>query len=243
MPLTKAKGNMYEFCTHTHSHLAGACPHACSYCYVQAMAKRFPNTAARWTGPVRLIPEEFRVKYGTGRTIFIEHMSDLFAEAIPGEFIRQVMAHCAEWPDNTYVFQTKNPARLLTVLPMLPPFAILGITLESDVWHVNAMGAAPKPAARAEAFAEICEKVRGIHQTFVTVEPILEFTDELQRMLIDINPTWVNIGADSKGSGLTEPTAADVLDLIDDLVACGIEVREKSNLKRLLPSRGGRKSP
>jgi hypothetical protein len=45
MPLKKSEGNMYPWVTHTHSHLAGACPHECK-CYVQ-MAKKFPNMRER----------------------------------------------------------------------------------------------------------------------------------------------------------------------------------------------------
>lgn len=78
---------MYPWVTHTHSHLAGECPHRCSYCYVQAMAKRSPALKERFSGPLRLIEKELDVNYGTGKTIFVEHMNDLFAEKVPQEFI------------------------------------------------------------------------------------------------------------------------------------------------------------
>lgn len=39
MALTKSKGNMYPWVTHTHTHLRGECPHGCRYCYVQAMER------------------------------------------------------------------------------------------------------------------------------------------------------------------------------------------------------------
>lgn len=42
MPLNKAKGNMYEWVTHTWNPLAGECSHGCSYCStnnLQAMEK------------------------------------------------------------------------------------------------------------------------------------------------------------------------------------------------------------
>ncbi len=68
MPLKKSSGNMYPWVTHTHNHLGGECPHRCSYCYVDN--PRF-GRPARYTGPVRVIPDEFKVRYGTGRTIFI----------------------------------------------------------------------------------------------------------------------------------------------------------------------------
>jgi DNA repair photolyase len=51
MGIVKAKGNMYPWVTHMHSHLRGACSHACPYCYVQAIiGRRFGGTAH--TGPL-----------------------------------------------------------------------------------------------------------------------------------------------------------------------------------------------
>ena len=62
MPLKKSEGNMYAWVTHTHSHLAGKCPHECVYCYVSQMAKKFPNMRARYSGPIRLIEDELNVE-------------------------------------------------------------------------------------------------------------------------------------------------------------------------------------
>jgi hypothetical protein len=50
------------------------------------------------------------------------------------------------------------------------------------------------------------------------------------------SPTFVNIGADSKKSKLLEPSKEKILALIEELTISGIEVRQKSNLKRLLRS-------
>ena len=100
---------MYDWVTHTHSHLAGKCPHECAYCYVQAMANVYPNMKAKYSGPARLIEEELAVDYGAGKTIFIEHMNDLFAEAVTDEMIGRIICHCNGYPENKYVFQIKNP--------------------------------------------------------------------------------------------------------------------------------------
>jgi len=79
MSLKKSNGNMYPWVTHTHSHLGGECPHACTYCYVDN--PRF-GRPAKYTGPIRLLEDEFKVNYGTGRTIFVENCNDLFAAAV-----------------------------------------------------------------------------------------------------------------------------------------------------------------
>ena len=120
---------MYQFVTHTHCHLGGECLHKCSYCYVDS--SRF-GRPAKYQGALRIIPDELKVKYGEGKTIFMENCNDLFAVGVPDAMIKQVLAHCCDWPENTYVFQTKNPERLHAYLSLMPPKRILGITAETN---------------------------------------------------------------------------------------------------------------
>lgn len=231
MSLTKSKGNMYSFVTHTHAHLAGECPHRCGYCYAQAMARRFKTE--RWTGPLRLIEGEFNVNYGTGKTVFIEHMNDLFADAVPFDWIARVLAHCWAWPDNTYVLQTKNPARLAWVfLHRLPPKAIIGTTLESNRIH-DAMLNAPRPEARHLAMLHLRAAMPKA-RLFCTIEPVMDFDLDEMLKIAEWRPDFVNIGADSKGGKLPEPSAEKIRSLIDGIKELGIEIRQKTNLERLL---------
>lgn len=227
MPLKKSSGQMYPWVTHTHSHLAGACPHACSYCYVRAMAARFPSMKTRYSGPIRLIEKEFEVDYGEGRTIFVEHMNDLFAKRVPRKFINLIIAHCLEFPRNEYVFQTKNPERYFTTA--LPSKSTLGCTIETN--RSIPVSAAQPPLSRAIDMASVR---RGGRRTFITIEPILDFDlDEFRSWLRQIKPNFINIGADSKNRGLPEPPIEKVEELIAALKSAGIEVREKRNLERL----------
>jgi len=228
MPLKKSTGNMYDWCGFTHSHLGGQCPHLCSYCYVTSV--RF-GRPARYQGPLRLLEEEFKVKYGEGRTIFLEHCNDLFAEAVDSSFIDRVLAHARAWPKNTYVFQSKNPARFMGWLKEIPLGSILGTTIESNRWH-SAMGSSPSPAVRHNAMVDL--RGHGF-RTFLTIEPVMAFDAEvLAQWVADIGPNFLNIGADSKGHGLVEPNGADVRALVAELAKRGVEVREKHNLGRLL---------
>ena len=227
MPLTKSKGNMYPWVTHTHSHLSGKCSHECSYCYVRAMAERFPVMAERYSGQVRLIEPEFEVKYGSGRTIFIEHMNDLFAADVPEDMIAAVLSHCDQHPDNTYVFQTKNPARMVEWEGSLPSGSIIGTTIESN--RDYQVSKAPLVADRIQAIQEI----KG-HRRFITIEPVLDFdVVPLAEMISSVNPWFVNLGADSKNRGLPEPTVEKIMLLVEELKSRGIDLREKSNLSRL----------
>ena len=69
----------------------------------------------------------------------------------------------------------------------------------------------------------------------VTIEPVLIFDPmELWNLICMCNPEWVNIGADSQGHNLPEPSGKKIQALIDNLKSEGIEVKLKSNLKRLM---------
>lgn len=228
MPLTKSKGDMYPWVSHKHTHIGGECPHKCSYCYVDS--RRF-GRPARYRGEVRLIAAEFEVKYGERKTIFIEHMNDLWAEEIASAAILKVLEHCAKWPKNTYVFQTKNPARYMQFLSRIPEGSMLGCTIETNRVIPLEVSRAPSPYFRVDAMGSLPDTWR----TFVTLEPIMDFdVDVLVEWLERIRPEFVNIGADSKGHHLPEPPAEKVRALLSRLSADGIEVREKHNLGRIL---------
>jgi hypothetical protein len=237
MPIKKVDkdSNMYQgWITHTKGFLAGECPHHCSYCYVQAMAKRFG--LERYKGPVRLVESEFEGKpFGLGREriIFIEHTNDLFAAGVPDGIIRRVLTLCHQY-DHTYVFQTKNPARYLEMLQYLPPKFILGTTIESNRTFPDVMRDAPEPEARRVAMVQLRTQLPR-EKLFVTIEPILDFQPvPFVAGLAKIRPDFINIGADSKGRGLPEPSGDKVRELLARLKEEGIEVRQKSNLGRLL---------
>lgn len=229
MGLNKSKGNMYDWCTHTHSHLEGKCPHACSYCYVQAMERRWKT--GKYVGKVRLNEKELNVNYGSGKVIFIEHMNDLFAKDIPDKFIIKILKHCCMYLKNKYVFQTKNPGRVFLYEGRFPNEHLLGTTLETNRLE-SFIGNAQSPKLRYLAMKQLSEL--GC-RTFVTCEPILDFdVDKLADWIIEINPEFVNIGADSKGHGLIEPSAKKILELISILKHHKICIRRKSNLDRIL---------
>lgn len=224
MPITKAAGNMYDWITHTHSHLRGACPHACPYCYVQTIDHRFKSTHHQ--GPVRLEARELKVNYGTGKTIFIEHTNDLFANKMPYTLIRVILHHTCLYPENTYVFQTKNPLGMLHLIPQMPPKNIVGVTIESDITHV---GTTPHPIKRMLAFN------RNVGPSFITIEPVLKFSPVFAAAIIGLRPDFINIGADSKATpGLPEPTPDELRGLLSALQSSGIQIRTKRNLARLL---------
>ncbi|MHB8109580.1 MAG: DUF5131 family protein [Syntrophorhabdaceae bacterium] len=223
MPLKKSVGNMYPWVTHTHAHLGGECPHKCVYCYVDNPRFGRPE---RYKGVLRLLEDEFKVKYGTGKTIFVENCNDLFAKEVPDNFITQILLHCRKWPDNEYVFQTKNPGRSFN-MANLPNNHIFGCTVETNR-DIPEISAAPRPLLRCSTM------MAWKGRKFITIEPILDFdVEEFSDWIVSIEPEFVNIGADSKGHGLVEPPIEKVMALIEELTSNDIEIREKHNLNRL----------
>jgi DNA repair photolyase len=224
MALNKSKGNMYPFVSHTWNPIKGKCLHDCSYCYM----KRFK------LNDIHLDENEFRVDLGSMNFIFVGSSTDMFAENVPSEWILKVLDYCSKF-ENVYLFQSKNPARFLEKRLLLPASnIILGTTIETNRHYENIMRNAPTTQERATYMSMI----NGTKM--VTIEPIMDFddyslrADNLFDLIEKINPSWVNIGADSKGCGLPEPPKYKIEYLIEKLKKKGYDVRIKSNLYRLM---------
>ncbi len=235
MPMNKADGNMYPWVTDTHCHHRGRCPYGCTYCFTQHMrCKRF------YQGPIRLVEKELKVNYGSGRTIFIDHMIDLFADGIPDENIRKVLAHCTQYPDNTYVFQTRNGCRAYHYYlemddcseRIFPPKFILGTTIETNREELlQRYSKSPDTYMRRSGMSWL----NAPEKTFITIEPVMDFDLEpFINMLLHTQKDFINIGADSKNQHLPEPSKEKTLALIDGLRKYGIDVRLKPNLSRII---------
>lgn len=213
--LRKSKGNMYDFVTHTWNPIKGKCRHDCKYCYMK-----------KWKQlPLRLDENEMQTDLGWGNYIFVGSSTDMFAEDVPAEWICRVFDICILF-NNTYLFQSKNPKRFSEFEGLFPSGTILGTTIESNRNYPE-LSKAPSIESRVDAMIDIKET---IHRIMITIEPVLNFdVNELVGIIKDIEPDWVNIGADSCGHNLPEPSKKKLLELIDK-----IEIHQKTNLGRLL---------
>lgn len=217
--LKKQKGNMYEFVTHMWGPVRGKCSHDCSYCYMK-----------KWPLPPLHIDERdlLQTDLGKGNFIFVCHTIDLFAADIPSGWILKVLSQLRAYPKNKYLLQSKNPERFLDFISKYPCNVLFGTTIETNRDIVKSK--APPYIERAEALARLHEM--GF-ETMVTIEPIFDFDlDELVALVITANPKWVNIGADSKGHKLPEPSKEKVKMLIKALKE-KTAVELKRNLKRI----------
>ena len=221
MALNKQSGNMYGFVTHTWNAIKGQCSHNCSYCYM----KRFPQN------PIRLDEKEFKTDLGKGNFIFVGSSTDMFADDVPSEWIRQVLDHCKHYM-NTYLFQTKNPKRFKEFKNYFPLHCIFGITLETN--RENNLENCPPRSSRVGWMEE-----KWLDRKMVTIEPIMDFDVAYMSYWIErINPEFVNIGADSnrkKDYSIPEPTEFKIQNLIKKLELF-TKVNLKPNLDRLYSS-------
>jgi DNA repair photolyase len=219
MGLNASKGNMYEFVTHTWNAIKGECPHGCSYCYMKRFGKQ---------KPVRLDEKEFRTNLGTGNFIFVGSSCDMWSEIIPNEWIERVLAHCDSF-QSQYLFQSKNPQRFLH--HFMPGMCSLCTTIETNRVYPEIMSDSPKPINRAQAMELLLMKSFPL---YVTIEPIMDFDlEEMLRLIKKCAPHQVNIGADTGGNNLPEPSQEKLKELISGLEEF-TTIHSKRNLSRLL---------
>lgn len=222
MPLNKSTGNMYSFITSTWNTCKGSCFHDCSYCYVKRWGK---------LKPVRFDEKELKTDLGSGNFIFVGSSCDMFAQDIPDEWIIRTLKHMESF-DNKYLLQTKNPRRVLDYIDacVITDKCVICTTIESDKYYPEITRNSPHPTARGLAMNEISTVV----DTYVTIEPVLDFNlDDLVPLIAMCNPRQVNVGADSGGNGLPEPSKEKLLELIDELQKITV-IHNKKNLSRLL---------
>lgn len=218
MVLNKQKGNMYGFVTHTWNPIKGKCIHDCSYCYI----KRFPLPE------IHLDQKELKTDLGKKNTIFVGSSTDMWADNILISWIEDILMNIEKYPENIYLFQTKNPRRYIPYISKLyeNKNIIWGITLETN--RDNKFTGGQKPLDRVNSMGML----QGVRK-FVTLEPVMDFDmEELVSMIKRIEPDFVNIGADSKKHNLPEPSCLKVEALINELSKF-TQVNQKDNLKRL----------
>ncbi len=221
MTLNKKAGNMYGFVTHTWNAIKGICSHDCSYCYMKRWGEQ---------KPLRLDEKELKTNLGEGNFIFVGSSCDVFADDVPAEWILRVLYHCSKYPKNKYLFQTKNPRRLVqfTARHTFPKDVIFGTTIETN-------RASPSKAPSTEQRAYWMMEFHPFAKKMITIEPIIDFDLEiLVNWIRLIKPEFVNIGADSTRNNLSEPSSEKIGKLINELEKF-TKVNLKDNLKRIYP--------
>jgi protein gp37 len=180
--------------------------------------------------PLRLDEKEFKTDLNQGKFIFVGSSTDMFAASVPDEWIFKVLGFCGTFRKPRFLFQSKNPERIYNCAWALPKNSIIATTLETNR-DMPEISKAPSPTERVHWMNQI----RNLDiETTVTIEPIMRFDlNPFVSMVNGCRPSWVSVGADSKGHKLPEPSASEVLALIHELEQF-TKVERKKNLKRIL---------
>ena len=227
--LREAKGNMYSWVTHTWNTVKGECPHGCAYCYMKRWGKQ---------KPVRFDESELKTELNStswfmrqNNFIFVGSSCDMFADDIPVEWIEKTIDHCNKYYLSNYLFQSKNPARIISFLGRIPNKSSVCTTIETNRFYPDIMKKSPRPVERAGFMNKMKD---SFYDRFVTIEPVMDFDlNDMIQFIKACEPNQVNIGADSGHNNLPEPSKEKLLALIDELQKFTV-IDQKNNLTRLL---------
>ena len=212
---------MYSFVTHTWNVIKGKCEHDCLYCYM----KEFK------LGRLHIDRKEFHTNLDESEFVFIGSSTDMWAKNVSKEWIIEVLDYVKKFKCRI-LFQSKYPERFRELKEYLPDKErlVLGTTIESDIFYPEYMGQTVTPAERSKSMAELSKE----YTTMVTVEPIMQFSQKLETVLLLCSPEWINIGFDSKSHHLPEPGIQQVMNLVSHLREAGTTVKIKENSRRVL---------
>lgn len=216
----------------------GGCEHSCSYCSIKRIGKRVGKDMST---PVFRNGENGTKNYlndnlGSGRKIFVCSSGDMWGDWVESSDIVRVIDHCQEYPDNEYLFLTKNPWRYYRCsLVLNSANFILGATIESDILKISRMvGDAPGNMIRLGDMKDVkaaCPSAK----TLISIEPVMKFSAKFAGRLRAVAPDIVYVGVDSGNNALPEPTTDELRGLIDELKTF-TDVRLKTGIERLLGS-------
>jgi hypothetical protein len=148
--------------------------------------------------------------------IFVGSSIDMWAEDIPSDWIRIVL-DCCNKAANKYLFQSKNPSRILEFITH-PVFhrSVACTTIETNRSYPDVMCNSPVIEERVRAMEKIADL--GI-ETYVTLEPLMQFDlDELVGYIKRCKPKQVNLGRNTNRKiEIPEPTADEVKALVAEL--------------------------
>lgn len=117
----------------------------CDNCYAETFAERWRGTPGHYFEngfDVQLRPDklELPLRWKRPRRIFVNSMSDLFHDDVPGSYIGRVWDVMAQCPQHTFQILTKRHARMKSVVGTFTwdraplPNVWLGVSAENQQW-------------------------------------------------------------------------------------------------------------
>jgi protein gp37 len=218
------------------------CQHACRWrmpdgklaiCYAEAVAERFPGKHyARGFGVVSFDPKELAAirKLKTPAGIFIDSMSDLFAQSVADECLEQVFQTMVDCPQHVFFSLTKNPSRFgewRYRRGWIPPRNLfLGVSLPPTFMFGKELTGQQQRTWFRKALENLCACDATVR--WVSLEPLSwDCSDILHAFRHKLH--WAVIGAASDGNRTYQP---DPTVLNNTLAALdGLPVFFKGNLR------------
>lgn len=214
---------MFSFITKTWNPVTG-CSHHCSYCWAsklckERLCKSMPDRYNADFSP-KFNTEVLEEKFSPKDFVFVSDVGDLFCAYVPESWIRSVFSRIRAFPQTTFLLQTKNPLRyneLFIKYPGIMPLnTVYGATIESDI-NYPSVSKAPSQLLRLASML-VLSFVPNI-RTFISIEPIMDFTDNFLMWIEWIRPWAIAIGYDNYGNHLEEPTLEKTKWLIEEAKA------------------------
>jgi len=224
---------MFSFISETWNPLAGGpCPHRCIYCWSmgpKGLVKR--HGMKKYHGPFRLVEKELDRGFKSHDFVFVQDMSDLFADNVPTRYILAVLDHIRRFSKTNFLLLTKNPRRYIRLCDEgeIPSNVVLGATVETNFYRFygpstkfewleySEISHAPPPAERLVAMQTLFDEHTKIRR-FISIEPVLDFSiDTFARSIKVVRPWAVAVGYDNYRNRLPEPPLKKTLRLIEEL--------------------------
>lgn len=206
------------------------CSHNCVYCAFQKSLTRSPCLKCRAFEPHEHLEcfERTPPKTKGDEFITIGLCGDVaFAS---DAWFKRAIEYCEKWRDRTFLLQSKNPQVLQDYEAhhsFFPENLKIGITIETDQYPYQ-----PHIISKAPVIEERYDAMMHIFNggnIWTTIEPIIEFNLPIfLEMISNLNPSRVYIGYNSRPDvRLSEPPLVKTQELIRQLRAAGLDVREK----------------
>jgi len=196
------------------------CEHKCDYCFVKGIVPRFSCEDCR-KEVLHFHPERLARVHKSG-IVFPCDITDLMGDFIPEDWRRLVFETMVKKaPKATFYVLTKNPAGYRKIALEDLPNIYLGATIETDIQEKVPSKAPPV----GERIAEM--SLLEFPRKFLSIEPIIDFSDGFIEAIASIEPVFVYVGYDNWAHKLQEPSRAKTEALIKELESF-TEVRRKT---------------
>ena len=237
------ESRMFPFINKTWNPIAGgcfieneeifACPYRCVYCWARILINKFPggNLGKKYSGPYRIHEKAINQKFKPGDFVAVQFMSDIGAPGIPRDVVELVLDEIRDHPTGVrFLLLTKSDKFYKEYTHSIPSKCVCGITMETDLVIPKELRVAPKPGKRLDGLVSLKSYFPYI-DTFVSIEPIMPFSETFLGNILKANPWAVAVGYDNYKNDLPEPRLAKTQTLIEGLIDAGVTVYEKGMRK------------